>query len=64
MGGGKREPHVVLSAPLHNKRLLLSRWTSGSRAPLAVTTLGAQQNRETLDGLVSSRGGVLRSVLD
>ena len=32
------------------KRLLQSRETSGSRASLAVAILGAQQNRETLDG--------------
>ncbi len=34
---------------LSNKRLLQSRSASGSRASLAVTIFGAQQNRETLE---------------
>ena len=40
-----------------NKRLLLARKTSGSRAPLAVHILDAQQNRETLGSFQATAQG-------
>ena len=56
-------------AALPNKRLLLSGqavWPRSLALRLAIREdkVVRQQNRETLDGLVSSRGGFLRSVLD